>query len=110
MPHRQRERIALSAEQQLIVVGVAQQPAEAESLMLDAPDRQTHILSGIEYPLTHQKRLPHRIAARHIMALGQGPDQALAHGIAGLAQELKFSRGACGDREVQVTLIEINAD
>ena len=78
--------------------------------MHDAPQRQAEILGGIECALTEQKFLPDLIPTRHVVPFGQRPDQAFAHGAAGLAQELEVTWLARGNRERKVALIEFNTE
>jgi len=110
MPGGQCQSLALVTEQQPIVVGIGHQPMQAESVMFDTPERQTQILSGIEFPLIQQKGLPHRIATRHVVPLGQRPDQRLAHRADGLMEKFQFCRLTRRDREGQITLIERGAE
>ncbi|MNV71754.1 hypothetical protein D3C71_1647920 [compost metagenome] len=66
---------------------------QAESAMVNAPERQAQILGGIDCALLQQKRLPLPIAGRHVMPLGHRPAQALTHGATGLVEKRQV--GGC---------------
>ena len=103
------QAVAVGLPLQAVVVGVGQQPVQGEATVIHAPQRQAQVLGGIELTPLQQKRLPDGIAGRHVMPLGQGPDQPSPHGLGRLAQQGQFTGLAGVDGQGQVTLLQAGA-
>jgi len=106
MGRAERQAVAVGLPLQAVVVGVGQQPAQGEATVIHAPQRQAQVLGGIELAPLQQKRLPDGIAGRHVMPLGQGPDQPSPHGLGRLTQQGQLTGLAGVDGQGQVALLQ----